>query len=321
MEYMNLHWSQLKPNPLNELVRGVIERSELEELADSIRENDVIEPLVVVPDGDGYQIVSGERRWRAAQLLGETAPLLPCVVREPMEEIDQLVVMGVENLQRNDLGPMDEARYFDELRRRGLDVPEIVRRTGCRRSRVDGRLRLLDLHPDVQAMIARGAIPMSADRVLVKLDSEEQAELCKRMTGRSVGAIKRAVDVVLQRKERAAAKAIAGTNSRRNGHRIAKTLTVKTISGAELELAVRATCAACEVHAEVQHELRWDDVKQALDDQCERCEVREMREACAMCPLVDFLRLLRMQTLKRGEPVGPAHLYDREVLGVNGKHR
>jgi len=318
-----LSWTELRPNPLNELVRGVIDEVELEELADSIQEHGVIEPLVVVPpppqgEGGKYLIVSGERRWRAAQLLGENAPTLPCVVREPMGELDQLLVMGVENLQRHDLGPIGEARYFDELRRRGLSIEETVRRTGCNRARVERGLRLLKLHADVQAMMARGIIPVTVERDLARLELDEQVELCAKMRGRSRAAIKRATKIVMERKERATAAQIAG--GRRNGKRPAVETVVERVSGAELELAVRATCAACEAYVEMRHDLAWDEVRQALDGQCERCEVREIKEACGLCPLVDFLRVLKTLTEGRGVPVGPAHLYEREILNVNGKH-
>lgn len=204
-----LRWSDLSPSPLNALVRGDEgAEADIEELAASIAEEGVVQPLVVVEtpgQATPYGIVAGERRWRAARRLGDRAPLLPCRVRPPMDELDQLVLMGVENLQRRNLGPMAEARYYQALVERGLDEKAIARRTGARLSRVKQMLGLLR-HPEpVQDRIDAGQLPLNAARHLAKLPAAQQVELADRMTGRPARDIKLAVRLAQQ----------AGHNGRR----------------------------------------------------------------------------------------------------------
>ncbi len=130
----------------------------LEELAGSIRLQGLIQPLVVRPDGDGHEIVAGARRFRAAKLAGLAE--VPCLVR-PMSDAEVLEVQIVENLQREDIHPLEEASGYQTLiERAGLDVAAIAARIGKSQSYVYQRLKLADLVPEVrQAFLERKLTP------------------------------------------------------------------------------------------------------------------------------------------------------------------
>ncbi len=199
-----LHWKDISPNPLNRLVRGPIDESapDMQELAESIGSQGLIQPLVVcaTPEGPGaYQLLVGERRWRAARLLGEQVPLLPCIVKtEEMTYLEKLIFMGVENLQRENLPPVTEARYYQALQQEGLDAPAIARRTGKMVSHIKNRLELLDLALPVQAHIDAGRIPLTARNYLVRLPEALQVQVADRMVGQNGQAIKQMVELVLK---------------------------------------------------------------------------------------------------------------------------
>ncbi len=143
----------------------------LEELAASIREHGIIQPIVVRPLENGYyQIVAGERRWRAARLAGlREAPvrILHLDDRKTAE------VALVENLQREDLNPMEEARGYQSLQQQyGLTQEEVSSRVGKSRPVVANSLRLLSLPEEVQTMVADGDLSMSTARALLELDRD-----------------------------------------------------------------------------------------------------------------------------------------------------
>ncbi len=169
---------QIKPNPFQP--RKVWDGAEIEELASSIREQGLIQPIVVRKAGDAYQIVAGERRFRALQHLGrESAPV---VVRE-MDDRGMLEVALVENLQRKDLNPIEKAQAFRALIDRFRLTHEAVSaRLGLDRSTVTNFLRLLDLPELIRDAVSRGTISMGHARSIVALSSPaEQLVLAKRI--------------------------------------------------------------------------------------------------------------------------------------------
>ena len=109
-EVIQLEVNQLQPNPLQP--RGAITPESLVDLVDSIKEHGVLEPLVVAKTPAGYQIIAGERRWRAAKLAGMTH--VPCIIRETTPK-GMLEMALVENVQRVDLNPLDRAKGFERL--------------------------------------------------------------------------------------------------------------------------------------------------------------------------------------------------------------
>jgi ParB family chromosome partitioning protein len=141
--------------------------SALESLAESIRAHGVLQPIVVIATLDGYQLIAGERRLRAAQMAG--LERIPATVREADEQ-DQLELALVENLQRTDLNPIEAAaayrRLIDEF---GLDQDGVAGRVGRARSSIANTLRLLDLAEPVQAAVASGQISEGHGRAMAGL--------------------------------------------------------------------------------------------------------------------------------------------------------
>jgi ParB family chromosome partitioning protein len=153
--------------------------AKLEELARSIKANGVIQPILVTPSGDGYQIIAGERRWRAAQRAGLLK--VPVVVRDMPEGSgkEQLELALIENIQRENLNPVDEAQAYQRLAdEHSLTQDQIAAAVGKDRSSVANYLRLLKLPQEVRAELAGGALSMGHARALLSLpdpDAQRQA--------------------------------------------------------------------------------------------------------------------------------------------------
>jgi ParB family chromosome partitioning protein len=149
--------------------RKIFEKQALEELAQSIRENGILQPILVRQIGDRYQIVSGERRFRAAKMAG--LKYIPAVVRKMNEE--QTLLAGlIENIQRQDLNPVEEAKTLREiLLNYGLTHDQLAERIGRSRSALTNRLRLLQLPYDVQLMIIDGKISPGHAKMLAGMKS------------------------------------------------------------------------------------------------------------------------------------------------------
>ncbi len=177
---------QLRPNRLQPRVR--FDDDELEELADSIRAQGIIQPLVVAAAGEGtYLIVAGERRWRAARRAGLTE--VPVVIREVTGDRHLLELALVENLQRSDLNPIEEAEALLTLQGFGLQHEEIAARVGKSRSAVSNSLRLLRLPEDVRDLMRSGALTAGQARPLLGLASEEaQIALAERAVSENLSA-------------------------------------------------------------------------------------------------------------------------------------
>lgn len=145
--------------------RKVFDEAKLRELADSIKAQGVIQPVLVRKDGDGYRLIAGERRWRASQLAGLTE--IPAIIREA-SEAEAFEMALVENLQRTDLNPIEEAegyrRLTEEFR---LTQEQVSQRVGKDRSSVANALRLLALPPEVKEMVADGSLSMGHARALL----------------------------------------------------------------------------------------------------------------------------------------------------------
>ena len=151
--------------------RKLFDKSSLEELAQSIRENGVLQPILVRQIGNNYQIVSGERRYRASKLAGMKS--IPAVVRRLSEEKTMLAAL-IENIQRQDLNPVEEARTLrDIILNYGLTHDQLAEKVGKSRSALTNRLRLLQLPPEVQLMVADGRISAGHAKMLAGLKDNE----------------------------------------------------------------------------------------------------------------------------------------------------
>jgi len=157
--------ARIVPNPHQP--RQAMDEAKLHELAASIREHGVIQPIVVTRAGEAYQIVAGERRWRAARLAGLTH--VPVFVKETTPQ--QMLEMAlVENIQRADLNPLEEAEAYAHLMNEfGLTQEEVARKVGKSRAAVANTLRLLKLPDELKAALAAGQISEGHARALLGL--------------------------------------------------------------------------------------------------------------------------------------------------------
>ena len=158
--------------------RKSFDQEKLEELADSIRQHGVIQPLTVRKLSSGYyQIIAGERRWRAARMTELTE--IPAVVIEADDQKAMELAM-IENLQREDLNPMEEAEGFRALvANYGMTQEEAARRVGKSRSAVANAMRLLDLSPALQELVTDGQLSAGHARALLPLSPGLRAEAAK----------------------------------------------------------------------------------------------------------------------------------------------
>ena len=164
--------------------RTAFEADALAELAASIAAHGVLQPVVVTETVDGYRLVAGERRLRAAQMAG--LDRIPVVVRQA-DERDQLELALVENLQRADLNAMEAARAYRQLRDQfALTNEEIAEQVGKARPTIANTLRLLDLEPEVQAAIEAGRIGEGHGRALLGLPATAQRQLLALAVARSL---------------------------------------------------------------------------------------------------------------------------------------
>lgn len=160
----------IRPNPMQP--RVVFQPDRLEELAASIRANGVIQPLIVRRHEDQYQLVAGERRWRAAKLAGLV--VVPVVIQEIADPL-LLELALIENIQREDLNAIETARAYERLGRElGLSQEEIGRRTGKDRTSITNALRLLKLPTEVQLLLAEHRLSMGHARAVLGLPTAEQ---------------------------------------------------------------------------------------------------------------------------------------------------
>src|SRR6476646_1297863 len=156
----------IDPNPYQ--TRRRINETALEELAESIRASGVVQPVVLRPVANGrYQLVAGERRWHASRRAGKTT--IPAVVRQISNE-QAMEITIIENLQREDLNPVEQARAFERLSREfGLTQEQIAARTGKDRASIANFIRLLKLPEDVQNALEAGALSFGHGKVLLAL--------------------------------------------------------------------------------------------------------------------------------------------------------
>lgn len=193
----------IDPNPFQP--RRVFQPERMEELAQSIRSDGLIQPILLRQSGARYILVVGERRWRAARLAGLTE--IPALVRDiPADRL--LEVTLIENVQREDLNPIEAAQAFERMARElHLSHEEIARRTGKDRTTITNLLRLLKLPPDVQQLVAERRLSMGHARAILGVPNEEfQRKLAEKAAaqGLSVRQVERLVRRMTEPREVAA---------------------------------------------------------------------------------------------------------------------
>lgn len=160
----------ISPNPRQP--RTIMDETNLAELAASIKEHGLIQPLIVTADGDAYTLIAGERRWRAAQLAGLGS--VPVIVKETTPQ-EMLELAIIENIQRADLNALEEAVAYRQLMDEfGLTQEEVADRVGKARSTVANLVRLLQLPPEVQGAVLDGQLGGAHARELLRLPAAEQ---------------------------------------------------------------------------------------------------------------------------------------------------
>jgi len=185
--------AKIRPNPFQP--RGIFDPAALAELQKSIEVHGVLQPVVVRPAGDGFELISGERRFRASQAAGRRT--IPAVVRTQVPDEDMLELALVENVQRADLDPLEKARGFRRLvEKLQLTQEDVAEKVGLRRTTVTNHLRLLELPGKVQEAVAERQITMGHARALLGLsDAKTQEKLCDQISaqGLSVRAVEEQV--------------------------------------------------------------------------------------------------------------------------------
>lgn len=202
---------ELKELPVEFLVRGKYQPRRdmhpdaLEELAESIKEQGIMQPIVVRPMGDNrYEIIAGERRWRAAQLAGLAE--VPALIREVGDEA-AIAMALIENIQREDLNPIEEAIALSRLQKEfELTQQEVAQAVGKSRAAVANILRLMSLNPEVKKHLEYGDLEMGHARALLALPDMEQLEVARTVVskGLSVRQTESLVRRIQQEKEKGA---------------------------------------------------------------------------------------------------------------------
>ena len=151
--------------------RRVFDEDALAELSQSIKQYGIVQPIVVRRTMQGYELVAGERRWRAAQMAG--LKMIPAVIRE-YSDAEMTEIALIENLQRADLNPIEEGQAYKRLMEEfGLTQEEVSRKIGRSRSHIANMIRMLNLPAAVQSYVSRGTLSMGQARPILTLESEE----------------------------------------------------------------------------------------------------------------------------------------------------
>lgn len=181
----NIPIDQISPNPYQP--RKTFNEGSIDELARSVREHGIVQPLLVTRSGDHkYRLIAGERRFRAAQKAGLKS--VPAVIKELIQEGEALQIALIENIQREDLNPIEEAVAYHQLHEEfGLTQEEISRRVGKERSTVANFLRLIKLPDSVKKLLASGQLSMGHARALLAVEStKKQEQLAERVVKRNL---------------------------------------------------------------------------------------------------------------------------------------
>ena len=176
VQYISIH--DVKPNANQP--RKVFDEEKIAELAASIKENGIIQPLIVRKKGKGYEIVAGERRWRAS--VKAELKEVPCIVRELDDEQNMLLAI-VENMQREDLNPMEEAEGLNQMiAAYGLTQEQVSKSIGKSRPYIANSLRLLKLPEEIRDLISDGSLSAGHGRTLVSIpDEARQIEIARKI--------------------------------------------------------------------------------------------------------------------------------------------
>jgi ParB family chromosome partitioning protein len=247
--------SRIVPSPLQP--RKDFARDALTELVESIRQHGIIQPLVVRLVAGKHELIAGERRWRAAQEAGLTqAPIITRVATD----LEVLELSLIENLQRADLNPIEEAQAYARLSNEfGMRQEDIAQKVGRSRAAVANSMRLLDLHEQVQTWVTQGLLSVGHAKVLLALkEPEEQRAVAETILRRSA---------TVRATERLVARQLGGTRPRRKRQMAATSATIEDLQTRLQEhLGTRVTIHHGEKRGRIEIEYYGnDDLQRVLN--------------------------------------------------------
>jgi ParB family chromosome partitioning protein len=247
--------SRIVPSPLQP--RKDFAREALIELVESIRQHGIIQPLVVRLVAGKHELIAGERRWRAAQEAGLTqAPVITRVATD----LEVLELSLIENLQRADLNPIEEAQAYARLSNEfGMRQEDIAQKVGRSRAAVANSMRLLDLHEQVQTWVTQGLLSVGHAKVLLALkEPEEQRAVAETILRRSA---------TVRATERLVARQLGGTRPRRKRQTVATAATIDDVQNRLQEhLGTRVTVHHGEKRGRIEIEYYGnDDLQRVLN--------------------------------------------------------
>ena len=286
-EILRVALDLLDPHPHNP--RGEIEPDSVQGLTASIKEQDVIEPLIVVPARDPgrtwkidrYTVVAGHRRRVAAKAAGLSD--VPVIVRD-LSPVEQEEVMLAENIQRDDLSFLQEAKAFQRLIDAGMNQADVARRVGIDRNRVQQRLIILKLAVPVQTLFDQNELPIAAAPLLVKVESHDQQVRLARMIATrrlTVPKLEKMIDNEAERSGAGNASNSSSGNPRRQPRKPA-------------EIYTRAD-AIHDLESRRGTTVAFVNLLEILESVCKRCGLKDHPEICHACPLPEFIHGLVKQ--------------------------
>jgi len=240
--------NDIKPN--RNQPRKRFDADRLQELADSISEHGVIQPLIVRLAENGYELVAGERRWRAARLAGLKS--VPCLLRELTEEENALVAI-IENMQREDLNPVEEAeglnRMIDNF---GLTQEQVSKSVGKSRPYITNSLRLLKLPAEIKEMLSQGSLSAGHGRALLAVPQEkEQLIIAHKIVDEGLSV--RLVEAMVQKKQ--GAKTPAHKHAERDVNMLQLERDLKEILGTKVKINMSGKKGKIEIEYYSREEL------------------------------------------------------------------
>jgi ParB family transcriptional regulator, chromosome partitioning protein len=264
----------LNRNPFNP--REQMPEAGLQELAASITSQGILQPLLITPLG---LVVAGHRRLAAARLAGLSE--VPVIVRE-LSQNEQVAIMLIENLQREDLSPIEEARGYKRLLDNGYTTAEVGRRIGMDPNRVGGRVLLLKLDPVVQTMIHRGDVPIGLAPSLAKLTDLKQQRSVATMAARQRLTVTE-LQAIIKRMLEPSESASTGGGRTAERTKAFSRATEQPVSSPGRKQIVD------QLEATPDRQITLLDLHASFEQVCCSCGQSDLPEYCAVCPMVQLM--------------------------------
>jgi ParB family chromosome partitioning protein len=241
---------RIVPSPLQP--RREFAREALEELIDSIRERGIIQPLIVRPVQDNYELIAGERRWRAAKEVGLAEA--PAIVRQATD-LEVLELSLIENLQRADLNPIEEAQAYARLANEfGMRQEEISHKVGKSRASVANSMRLLDLDSQVQTWVAQNLLSVGHAKVLLGLKAHDEQRLLADKILRQSSSVRTTERMVARQLGK-----LAGTRRKKQTVKVTSAVLTDLENRLQQHLATRVTIHHGEKRGRIEIEYYGED--------------------------------------------------------------